>query len=240
MKRHAFTLIELLVVISIIALLVAILLPALTGARKAANRATCLNTLRQWGVTLHAYAADHKQQSARVDTWPMYFYHAGNHLNLGRYYVHNYATDPNMLFCPDAPQGYRSFEASRTGWSKEDFAKQGFWPNPFQGAYSSGSYEPRTCASTYDPAAAVTADNWVWSSSDSEPRTQHMGKATSEAALVADLHMFAASYSTIAHEYTWQRVFGNGSGESRDYRDTIFGTIDWYGSASAWTDYLDR
>lgn len=239
MKRRGFTLIELLVVISIIALLISILLPAMTGARKAANRATCLNTLRQWGVTMFAYGADHKERSAQIDTWPMYFYNAG-HVNLGRYFVQNYATDANMLFCPDAPQDYRSFEVNRTGWSKADFAKQGFWPNPFQGAYSSGSYEPRTCASTYDPAAAVTADNWVWSTSATEPKTQHMGKTTSDAALITEVHMFIATYKTIGHEYTWQRIFGDGSAEGKDYRDSSFATIDWYGSTSAWTDYLDR
>jgi len=238
MKRRAFTLIELLVVISIIALLVAILLPALGSARKAANRTTCLSTLRQWGVILHAYAQDNKERSAQLDTWPMYFYHA-SHLNLGRYYVHSYATDPNMLFCPEAAQGWRTVQPSGAGWSKADFVALGVWPNPFQVAYASGSYEPRTCAAPYDPAAA-TADNWAWSSTDPQPRTQHMGKVTSQTALITETFHFAASYGTIDHNYSWQRVFGDGSAESKDFRDTSFPTVDWYGSASAWTDYLDR
>ncbi|MFA9478100.1 type II secretion system protein [Phycisphaerales bacterium AB-hyl4] len=58
-KRSAFTLIELLVVISIIALLIAILLPALGAARRTANQMRCLSTLRQMQFASELYAEDY-------------------------------------------------------------------------------------------------------------------------------------------------------------------------------------
>ncbi|MCM8769349.1 MAG: type II secretion system GspH family protein [Candidatus Omnitrophica bacterium] len=57
-KRKGFTLVELLVVIAIIAMLAALLMPALSAAREKGRRTTCVNNLRQFAIAYEMYADD--------------------------------------------------------------------------------------------------------------------------------------------------------------------------------------
>jgi prepilin-type N-terminal cleavage/methylation domain-containing protein len=67
-----FTLIELLVVISIIALLMAILIPALAKAREAAKRSVCLHDIGQLGVAWNMYADDNSDKLVNAQIWKVH------------------------------------------------------------------------------------------------------------------------------------------------------------------------
>ncbi|MCA9262300.1 MAG: DUF1559 domain-containing protein [Planctomycetales bacterium] len=68
-RRVGFTLVELLVVIAIIAILTALLLPAVNAAREAARRAECLNNLRQFGLAFQNHVSVYKSYPSGGWNW---------------------------------------------------------------------------------------------------------------------------------------------------------------------------
>jgi len=136
--RRGFTLIELLVVISIVAVLVALLLPALQEARAAALRAKCLANLKASGMGFHLYANDFKGQLPDepqywtgdpaadrrhgLQFWPkMYTYITSDPVykpnNLG--FVHGLRDKVDFFACPalEGEKGGNWF----WGWGRTDY-----------------------------------------------------------------------------------------------------------------------
>lgn len=95
-ERRGFTLIELLVVIAIIAILAALLLPALAKAKQKAYAVACLSNLRQWGIMWHSYAGDNWDVFPVGNTDPSLPPRAEWVGALRSYYN----TKPYLLLCP--------------------------------------------------------------------------------------------------------------------------------------------
>ena len=145
-RRKAFTLIELLVVISIISLLLAILIPALQGARKSARAAYCLSMLRQWHIASTLYINDNnsaspaasksimrdRQQAGEITANDWYQTFWGKLLTDARYILRSNPDKAaqTKLVCP------RYRDTGNGPYTNWDGSLPAYWPRYFDDSYS--------------------------------------------------------------------------------------------------------
>ena len=112
-RAEAFTLIELLVVVSIIALLIALLLPALSAAKEDANATVCANNLRQMALAVqeyqdswngHRFPYGHDASTGELEGWvlPLAPYLTSSHKqSKAAGYQIDFAKVESVIICPD-------------------------------------------------------------------------------------------------------------------------------------------
>jgi prepilin-type N-terminal cleavage/methylation domain-containing protein/prepilin-type processing-associated H-X9-DG protein len=231
-RKKAFTLVELLVVIGIIALLIALLLPSLQKAKRAAKALACLSNMRQLYMESRMYANqnnDHlpigyifsdKRNSANLwmstgsaspsYSWPSQPYQYGGWAAMGWLYYGGFMKNPKILWDPDT----LPIDNFRTGVSNIIYPPSYgrlIWPPGNWGTPTYPGYSNQSIGMGYTTRPSVSWANW-------DPTTATLPKANvprmtqlKSTALFAE-GMYVSSIDALPHNRGMNVMYADGSG----------------------------
>ena len=224
-RKSGFTLIELLVVISIVAVMISLLLPALAASRNVAQRADCASQLHSIGQAFEVYADTYNNQYPANSELSLPFELMINGFNsatqswnpagFSLLYTSGTLTVPQMFYCPQS--GYYGPDSAANGTYLPAVVNKGYTINWINIAYSYCYY--------YTPA---NADN-LWGQTMDEPQIQFSSgpNSSNNTILAGDMTM------AVDTDFNWPTTPASNhmtSGNTPDGGNELYndGSVRWH------------
>lgn len=225
LRVKGFTLIELLVVVSIVAVMISLLLPALASSRNLAQRANCAAQLHSIGQAFEVYAGTYNNQYPANSELGLPFEYMINGYNnvteswnpagFSLLYTSGTLTVPQMFYCPQS--GYYGLDSAANGTYLPTLVDKGYTINWLNIAYSYCYY--------YAPAN----QNNFWGQNTDQPQIQFSSgpNSSNNTILAGDLTM------AIFNQFNWPNIPASNhitSGSNPDGGNELYndGSVRWH------------